>query len=60
MVEHEQRMIAGAGIMPVPDTVFLLAVRRADARIHVEQDTSRRTAAMHAIDPLAGKIDESG
>jgi len=33
---------------------------RADARIHVEQDTSRRTAAMHAIDPLAGKIDESG
>ncbi len=53
LVEHEQRMIAGAGIMPVPDTHLLFAMRRAHARIHVEHDTSRRTAIMHAIDPLA-------
>src|ERR1700730_18095611 len=52
-------MIAGAGIMPVPDTVFLLAMRRAHARIHVEQDTSRRTATMNAVDPFAGEIGKS-
>ena len=44
--------------MPVPDAVLLFAVRRADARIHVEQDTSRRTTTMNAVDPLAGKIGE--
>ena len=44
--------------MTVPDTVFLFAMRRAHARIHVEQDTSRRTATMNAVDPLARKISE--
>ena len=42
--EHEQRMIAGAGKMPVPGTHLLFAMRRALARVHVEHDTSRRTA----------------
>ena len=55
LVEHEQRMIAGAGVMAVPDAHLLLAMGRADARIHVEHDASRRTAAMHAVDPLAGQ-----
>ena len=58
LVEHEQRMIAGAFVMPVPDAHLLFAMRRADARIHVEHDASRRTAAMNLIDPLAGKIGE--
>ena len=35
LVEQEQRMVAGAGIMAVPDAVLLFAVRRAHARIHV-------------------------
>jgi hypothetical protein len=39
--------------MAVPDAVLLFAVGRADARIHVEHDASRRTPRMSAIDPLA-------
>jgi hypothetical protein len=54
LVEHEQRMIAGAVILAIPDAVFLFAMRRADARIHVKQDTSRWTATMNAVDPFAG------
>ena len=38
LVEHEQRMIAGAGVMPVPNAHLLLAMGRAHARIHVEHD----------------------
>src|SRR6195256_2237080 len=56
LVEQKQRMVAGAGIMAVPDAVLLFAVRRAHARIHIEHDTSRRTTTMDGIDPLAGKI----
>src|SRR6202023_45100 len=56
LVEQEQRMVAGAGIMAVPDAVLLFAVRRAHARIHVEHDASWRTTAMNTVDPLAGKI----
>src|ERR1700730_3838356 len=51
-------MITGAVIVAIPDAVFLFAMRRADARIHVEQDTPRRTATMNAVDPFAGKISE--
>ena len=56
LVEHEQGMIADAFVMAVPGAQLLFAVRRADARIHVEHDASRRTAAMNLVDPLAGKI----
>jgi hypothetical protein len=42
--------------MAVPDTALLFAVRRAHARIHIEQDASGRTATMDCIDPAAGKI----
>jgi len=54
LVEHKQRMIAGAGVIPVSHAHLLLAVRRAHARIHVEYDASRRSAAVHKVDPLAG------
>jgi hypothetical protein len=46
--------------MAVPDAVLLLAVGRAYARIHVEHDASRRTAAVHKVDPPAGKVGKSG
>ena len=45
--------------MAVPDAHLLLAVGRAHARIHVEDDASRRAAAVHKVDPLAGKIGKS-
>jgi hypothetical protein len=44
--------------MPIPDAHLLFAVGWADARIHIEADASRRTAAMNLVDPLAGEIDE--
>jgi hypothetical protein len=59
LVEDEQRVITSAFVVAVPDAHSLFAVRRADARIHVEHDASRRTASMNAVDPLARKIGES-
>jgi hypothetical protein len=58
LVEQKQRVVAGAGVVAIPDAVLLLAMRRADARIHVEHDALRRTAAVHAVDPLPGEIGE--
>jgi hypothetical protein len=58
LVEHEERMVAGAGIVAVPDAILLFAVSRTDARIHVEHGTSRRTTTMDAVDPFAGEISE--
>ena len=58
LVEHEQRMVAGALVMPIPDAHLLFAVRRADARIHVEHYTSGRTTSVNAVDPLAREIGE--
>ena len=58
MVEQEQRVVAGASEVAVPDAHLLIAVGRADARIPVEHDASRRTAAMNAVDPLAGEVGE--
>src|SRR5262249_12618743 len=56
LVEHEQRMIAGAGVMAVPDAHLLLAVSRTDARIHVEHDATRRPPTVHQVNPLAGQV----
>jgi hypothetical protein len=44
--------------MPIPDAHLLFAVRRADARIHVEHYTSGRTTSVNAVDPLAREIGE--
>ena len=58
LVEHEERVIAGAFEMAVPDAQLLLAMGRAHAGVHVEHDASRRPAAMHTVDPSAGQIGE--
>ncbi len=49
-------MITGAVVVPVPDAVLLLAMRRADAGIHIEQNASRRTSVVNAVNPTAGQI----
>jgi hypothetical protein len=46
--------------MPVVGAALLLAVGRALARIHVEQDHLRRSPLLHVVDPLAGQIGECG
>src|SRR4051794_28407007 len=60
LIEHEQRMIAGAGEMTVIGTAFLLAVSRAFARIHVKYDCLRRSPPAHFVNPLARQIGEHG
>jgi len=37
---------------------FLIAIGWAHARIHVEHDAVRRTAAVHPVDPSPGEIGE--
>src|SRR4051794_15707176 len=59
LIEHEQRMIAGTGEMPVVGAAFLFAVGRAFARIHVEYDGLRRSPPAHLVNPLTGQISES-
>jgi hypothetical protein len=54
LVEHEQRVIAGAAEMPIVGAPFLLAIGRAFARIHVQHDNSRRSPLVHLVDPPAG------
>ena len=60
LVEHEQRVIAGAPEMAVVGAAFLFAVGRALVRIHVEHDGPRRSPLVHRVDPLAGQSGESG
>jgi hypothetical protein len=60
LIEHEQRMIAGASEVAVVGSAFLIAVGWADTRIHIEHDCPRRSAAMNAVDPPTGEIGERG
>jgi hypothetical protein len=45
--------------MAVPDATFLVAMGRADARIHVKHDATRRPSTMPKIDPLTGQVGKS-
>src|SRR5215469_233522 len=59
LVEYEQRGDAGEVEMAVVGAAFRVAISRAFARIHVEDDGLRRSLPMHLVDPLARQIDES-
>src|SRR3954462_4084792 len=60
LVEYEQRVIAGAGEMPVIRATFLFAIGRAFARIHVEYDGLRSSPLAHFVDPPTGQIGKGG
>src|SRR5919202_2471584 len=60
LVEHEQRVVTGTGKMAVVGAAFLLAIGRAFARIHVENDDLRPSPPAHFVNPLTGQIGESG
>ena len=47
LVEHKQRVVAGAAEMAVVSAAFLLALGRALARIHVEHDHLRWSPLLH-------------
>jgi hypothetical protein len=58
LVEDEDRMEASAAEMAVPDAALLIAVRRADAGIHIEHDAFVRAAFRDAVDPMTREIGE--
>jgi hypothetical protein len=60
LVEYEQRRIAGALVVAVPDAHLLLAMCRADARIHIEHDAARWPSSVHEVDPLTGQGGKGG
>ena len=60
LVEHEQRVIAGAGEVAVVGGAFLIAMGRTDTRIHIEHDGRWRAAVTNAVDPPPRQIDERG
>ncbi len=53
-------MVAGAAEVSVVGRSLLLAMGRADAAIHIEDDPCRRATVMHPVDPLRGKIGKCG
>ena len=56
LVEHKERMVAGAVEMPVPGGALLLAMGRADRAVHVQRDVLQPAAIMKPVDPLAVQI----
>src|SRR3954454_25194060 len=60
LVEHEERVVAGAAEMAVVSAAFLFAIGWAFARIHVEYDNLRPSPPAHLVDPLTGQIGERG
>src|SRR3954471_18819232 len=60
LVEHEQRMIAGAGEMAVIGAAFLFAVGGSFARIHVEYDDLRPSPPAYFVNPPTRQIGERG
>jgi hypothetical protein len=58
LIKNERRIVAGAGLMTVPDAHLLRAVHRAHARIYIEHDAPRRTAAVDEVNPLARCLKE--
>jgi hypothetical protein len=60
LVEQKQGMVTGAPEVPVVGRSFLVAVCRADAAVHIEDNLCRRATVMHTVDPLPGKIGKRG
>src|SRR5215211_4930519 len=56
LVEHEERMVAGAAEVAIVGAALLLAVGRADAGVHVEHDPLYGAASVHAVDPVPRQI----
>jgi hypothetical protein len=56
MIEHEQRMIAGAPEMAVIGRAFLAAMDRANGTVHIQDDGLELLTSMHRVNPHARQI----
>jgi hypothetical protein len=59
LVEHEERMVASATEVPVPNAALLITMRRAYARIHIENNAFAGSMLRDQFNPTSGKIGES-
>jgi hypothetical protein len=60
LIEHKQRVVTLAAKVTVPGRAFLIAVGGAGGAIHVQRDPLRWLRVVHGINPLPGKISQSG
>jgi hypothetical protein len=58
LVEHEQRMVAGAREVPVVGRALLRAVGRAHAAVDIEHQRCSRPSCLDAVDPVPGQVGE--
>ena len=56
LIEHEQRMVAGAVEVAIPGRPFLRAMGRAHRAVHVERNPTQSLGGMVAIDPAARHV----
>src|SRR5262245_26877577 len=56
LVEHKERMVAGALEVAVVRGAFLRAVRRAHAAVDVQHQRRSPPPGLHAVDPVPGEI----
>ena len=60
LVEQEKGMVAGTAEVAVVGRPLLVAMGRADAAVHIENDFRRRVPVMNPVNPSAGKIGKLG
>ena len=58
LVEHEERMVTGTLEVSVPRAPLLIAMRWADAGIHIQHDALARTVPGDLVDPMTREIGE--
>jgi len=56
LVEHEERVIAGAGEVAVVGGAFLRAVGRAHAAVDVQHERGPRPLPLHTVDPAPREV----
>jgi len=56
LIEDEERMVARAAEVPVPDAALLRSMRWADARIQIKLHAAASAAFRNLVDPMAGQI----
>ena len=60
LIEHEQRVVAGAVEVAVPGGALLRAMGRAHRAVHVERDPTQRLGGVVAVDPVARHVRQGG
>jgi len=60
LIEDEERMVACAAEVPIPNAALLIAMRRAYARVQIEHHAAALAVFGNLVDPMAREIGERG